>query len=357
MLCLQLLMLTFITKKLLYGLLVLIGIVLMVFVLFAWFPDPAEIMAGQRDDVLTKDAIKKEFGLDKPKGTQLLLYINDLSPLSFHQSTQENKEKYSYLCLFTAGQTDVVLKQPYLRRSYQSKKKVSQLLAESFAGTAVLATASILFAAVLGILLGIIAALRQNTFTDRAILFTSTLGISLPSFFAAIIIAWLFGYLLSNYTGLNMTGSWVDYDGNYHRYYSFSNLILPTLALGIRPLSIIIQLTRSSMIEVMGQDYIRTAYAKGLSHRQVIWRHALKNALNPVITSISGWFASLLAGSFFVEYIFNWRGVGKVTVEALEKSDYPVVMGAILLIAVVFITMNIMVDIMYKVLDPRVNIN
>ncbi|MDL5047721.1 ABC transporter permease [Oscillatoria amoena NRMC-F 0135] len=209
----------------------------------------------------------------------------------------------------------------------------------------------------LGILLGIIAALRQNTFTDRAILFTSTLGISLPSFFAAIIIAWLFGYLLSNYTGLNMTGSWVDYDGNYHRYYSFSNLILPTLALGIRPLSIIIQLTRSSMIEVMGQDYIRTAYAKGLSHRQVIWRHALKNALNPVITSISGWFASLLAGSFFVEYIFNWRGVGKVTVEALEKSDYPVVMGAILLIAVVFIAMNIMVDIMYKVLDPRVNIN
>jgi len=104
----------------------------------------------------------------------------------------------------------------------------------------------------------------------------------------------------------------------------------------------------------MGQEYIRTAYAKGLSNFKVIWRHALKNALNPVITSISGWFASLLAGSFFVEYIFNWRGVGKVTVDALEKADYPVVMGAILLIAVIFIIINIVVDIAYKLLDPRI---
>jgi peptide/nickel transport system permease protein len=332
------------------------GIVLMVFLLFAWFPDPAEIMAGQRDDVLTKDAINKELGLDKPKSIQLAHYINDLSPLSFHQATEENKQKYNYTSLFTLGSTAIVIKAPYLRRSYQSKKKVSEILAESFAGTAVLATASILLAAFWGILLGIVAALRQNTFADRAILFISTLGISLPSFFAAIIIAWLFGYVLSQYTGLNMTGSWVAYDANYNRFYSLPNLILPTLALGIRPLSIIIQLTRSSMIEVMGQDYIRTAYAKGLSNTQVIWRHALKNALNPVITSISGWFASLLAGSFFVEYIFNWRGVGKVTVEALEKSDYPVVMGAILLIAVVFIVMNILVDVLYKVLDPRVKI-
>lgn len=325
--------------------------------LFAWFPDPAEIMAGQRDDVLTKDAIKKELGLDKSKAEQLLLYINDLSPVSFHTATTENKRKYDYNVLFTTGETAIVIKLPYLRRSYQSKKKVSTVLAESFSGTLVLALAAILFASLIGISLGIAAALKQDTFTDRTIVFISTIGISMPSFFASIIIAWLFGYVLTEYTGLNMTGSLVDYDANYNRFYNLNNLILPALALGVRPLAIIIQLTRSSMLEVLGQDYIRTAYAKGLSNAQVIWRHALKNALNPVITSISGWFASLLAGSFFVEYIFNWRGVGKVTVEALEKSDYPIVMGAILLIAVLFILINILVDIIYKVLDPRVKIN
>ncbi len=350
-------MLSFIIKKLLYGILVLLGIVLLVFMLFAWFPDPAEIMAGQRDDVLTKDAIKKELGLDKSKGEQLLLYINDLSPLSFHQSTLENKQKYNYTPLFTIGNTATVIKSPYLRRSYQSKKKVSSILAESFIGTLVLALASILIASVMGIFLGIWATLKQDTFADRSILFISTIGISMPSFFASILIAWVFGYILTEYTGLNMTGSLVDYDSNYNRFYNFNNLILPALALGIRPLAIIIQLTRSSMIDVMGQDYIRTAYAKGLSNFKVIWRHAIKNALNPVITSISGWFASLLAGSFFVEYIFNWRGIGKVTVEALEKSDYPVVMGAILLIAVIFIIINIIVDIVYKLLDPRVKIS
>lgn len=349
-------MFSFVLKKLSYGILVLLGIVLLVFMLFAWFPDPAEIMAGQRDDILTKDAIKKELGLDKSKGEQLLLYIKDLSPLSFHTTTAENQEKYNYTSLFTIGTTTTVLKFPYLRRSYQSKKKVSTVLTESFAGTLVLALASILFASFIGIALGIWAALKQDTFTDRAIIFISTIGISMPSFFASIIIAWLFGYVLTEYTGLNMTGSLVDYDADYNRFYNFNNLILPAFALGIRPLAIIIQLTRSSMIDVMGQDYIRTAYAKGLSNFKVIWRHAIKNALNPVITSISGWFASLLAGSFFVEYIFNWRGVGKVTVEALEKSDYPVVMGAILLIAVLFIIINILVDIVYKLLDPRVKI-
>lgn len=347
----------FILKKLLYGCLVLLGIVVLVFMLFAWFPDPAEIMAGQRDDVLTKDAINKELGLDKSKSHQLLLYINDLSPLSIHKNTAENREKYGYASLLSISGTAVVLKTPYLRRSYQTKKKVTDILKESFAGTFVLATASILFAAAIGIVLGTVAALKQNSVADRCILFISTIGISLPSFFAAIIIAWLFGFVLAEYTGLNMTGSWVEYDNNYNRYYSFKNLILPALALGIRPLAIIIQLMRSSMIEVMGQDYIRTARAKGLSPTQVVWRHGMKNALNPVITSISGWFASLLAGSFFVEYIFNWRGVGKVTIEALEKSDYPVVMGAILFIGLIFILMNIVVDILYKVLDPRVQLH
>ena len=134
-------------------------------------------------------------------------------------------------------------------------------------------------------------------------------------------------------------------------------LVLPAFTLGIRPLAIITQLTRSSMLDVMSQDYIRTAYAKGLSKRTVVWKHALRNALNPVVTAITGWFAELLAGAFFVEYIFGWKGIGKVTVDALEKLDFPVVMGSVLLSATFFILVNILADLFYGIIDPRVSIN
>jgi peptide/nickel transport system permease protein len=132
------------------------------------------------------------------------------------------------------------------------------------------------------------------------------------------------------------------------------NLILPAITLGIRPLAIITQLTRSAMLDVLDQDYIRTAYAKGLSRRVVIFRHALRNALNPVITAITGWFAELLAGAFFVEYIFGWKGIGKITVDALEKLDFPVVMGSVLITATFFIAINLLADILYGIVDPRV---
>ena len=138
------------------------------------------------------------------------------------------------------------------------------------------------------------------------------------------------------------------------RYLVIKNLILPALTLGIRPLAVIAQLTRSSMLDVLQQDFIRTAYAKGLSKTRVIFKHALRNALNPVITAITGWFAELLAGSFFIEYIFGWKGIGKITVNALEKLDYPVVTGAVLLSAFIFICINILADIIYVMVDPRI---
>jgi peptide/nickel transport system permease protein len=134
------------------------------------------------------------------------------------------------------------------------------------------------------------------------------------------------------------------------------NLWLPAITLGIRPLAIITQLTRSSMLDVLNQDYIRTAYAKGLSKTVVVWKHALRNALNPVITAITGWFAELLAGAFFVEYIFGWKGIGKITVDALEKLDFPVVMGSVLVSAAFFIFINILADLLYGIIDPRVRI-
>jgi peptide/nickel transport system permease protein len=162
--------------------------------------------------------------------------------------------------------------------------------------------------------------------------------------------------VLGEYTGLNLSGSLYDYDPFYGRILNLSNLILPALTLGLRPLSIIVQLTRSSMLDVLSKDYIRTAKAKGLTNRQIIWNHALRNALNPVVTAVSGWFASLMAGAFFVEYIFGWNGLGKVTVDALELSDLPVVMGAVLFIAMIFVVINILVDVLYAVLDPRVRL-
>ena len=151
-----------------------------------------------------------------------------------------------------------------------------------------------------------------------------------------------------------MTGSLFDIDPFAGRQMKLQNLILPALTLGIRPLAIITQLTRSAMLDVLSQDYIRTAYAKGLSKRVVLFKHALRNALNPVITAITGWFAELLAGAFFVEYIFGWKGIGKTTVDALEKLDFPVVMGSVLLTAALFILINILADLLYKVVDPRV---
>ncbi|RYE07407.1 MAG: ABC transporter permease, partial [Sphingobacteriaceae bacterium] len=177
-----------------------------------------------------------------------------------------------------------------------------------------------------------------------------------PSFFAGIIIAWLFGFVLSNYTGLNMSGSLTDFDPFRGQIIVWKNLILPTITLGLRPLAIIVQLTRNEMLNVLSQDYIRTAKAKGLDKNSIIYKHALKNALNPVVTAIATWFASLLAGSFFVEYIFGYNGLGKTTVDALETSDFPVIMGAILFIAFIFVVINLLVDLLYVWIDPRVKL-
>jgi len=223
-------------------------------------------------------------------------------------------------------------------------------------GTLVLAFAAMLLATVVGILLGILAAVKQNTWMDTSSVFASVLGISAPSFFTGIVLAYLFGFVLNRYTGLHMTGSLFNTDPFDGKNLQLKNLILPAITLGIRPLAIITQLTRSSMLDVLDQDYIRTAYAKGLSKKVVVFRHALRNALNPVITAITGWFAELLAGAFFVEYIFGWKGIGKITVDALEKLDFPVVMGSVLITATFFIVVNLLADVLYGVVDPRVKL-
>jgi len=211
-----------------------------------------------------------------------------------------------------------------------------------------------LIATLMGIFLGVIAAVKKDSWLDLSAIFVSVLGISVPSFFMGILIAYLFGFVLSSFTGLHMTGSLYDTDPFTGRHLQLQNLILPAITLGIRPLAIITQLTRGSLLDVLNRDYIRTAYAKGLSKRAVILKHALRNALNPVITAISGWFAELLAGAFFVEYIFGWKGIGKLTVDALENLDFPVVMGSVMVTSCFFVAVNILADLLYAVIDPRV---
>ena len=359
-------MVRYVGKRLLYGLLVLLGVVTLVFFLFNILPgDPARMMLGQRADQESIDIINRDLGRDKPVGLQYLNYINDLVPVSVHNNADStnyfflSEDKYApFTTLLRLGSTSVVLKAPYLRRSYQSQRRVSEIIGSAFPQTALLAVVAMLFALIVGVALGVISALHKDTWIDRTTLVLSTLGMSLPSFFAAILIAWLFAYVMAGWTHLNMFGNLYSVDDyGCGEYLDLKNLILPALTLGIRPLATLTQLTKNSMLEALSQDYIRTARAKGLSYRRVVVKHALRNALNPVVTSASGWLAGLLAGAVFVEYVFDWKGMGVVIVDGLEKYDFPVVMGTILFICILLVVINILTDILYAVLDPRVRLS
>lgn len=320
-------------------------------------------MLGQRANKEAVEAIHRDLGTNLPVMEQYGLYLNDLFIVSIHdyEDTEShwylNPDKYSWLSLFKVGKSKVVvLKVPYLRRSYITKRRVSDIILETLPETAVLAFTSIIIATIIGVFLGIIAAVKRNTFYDKLSLVLSVLGMAAPSFFIGLIIAWLFGYVLTKYTGLSPTGSLYDIDVWNGEVLKLQNLILPAITLGMRPLAIVVQLMRSSLLDVMSQDYIRTAKAKGLGFYRIILKHALKNALNPVVTAISGWFAGLMAGAVFVEFIFSWKGIGYEVFEALTKNDLPVVMGATLIFATIFVFINILVDITYGILDPRVRI-
>lgn len=357
-------MFSYILNKIFYGFLTLFGVITVIFFLFNVLPgDPARMMLDQREDSEQLQNIRVKYGFDKPLTTQYLYYLNDLSPISVHSSNPINytylsAEKYTYAKLFSAGEKNVVIKFPYLRKSFQKNdKNVTEVIAETLPNTAVLAVSAIVIAIIAGIFFGILSALYKDTFFDRIISILSTLGMSVPSFFAAILFAWLFGFVLHNYTNLNMTGSLYEVDDfGENTYIQWKNLLLPAIVLGIRPLAVVIQLMRNSLLEVLSQDYIRTARAKGLSTYKIIKTHALKNSLNPVVTAVSGWFASMLAGAVFVEYIFNWNGLGKEIVNALNTLDLPIIMGSVLVIATMFIIINILVDISYGLLDPKIRL-
>ena len=192
-------MIKFIGKRLWYGFLVIIGVVLVVFFLFHALPgDPVSMMVGQRTDVSTREAITKELGLDQPLPKQLFYYVSDLSPISIHEDTEENQAKYEYTPVVDFGKDVLVVKRPYLRRSFQTNKRVDEILWKNIENTFWLALAAMLFASVFGISFGIIAALKQNSFWDHFLVSSSVLGISVPSFVSGIVIAMVFGYYLSD---------------------------------------------------------------------------------------------------------------------------------------------------------------
>jgi peptide/nickel transport system permease protein len=359
-------MLQFLFKRFLYSILVVWGVVTLVFILFNLIPgDPARMVMGQRTDEASLLAVRRDLGLDKPLPYQYIKYINDLSPISLHNP--RNRGSYIYLdpkvystafSFKISKKRAIVLKAPYLRRSFQSGKNVSAIIGETLPNTFILAITAMVLATLFGIAFGVIAALKKDTWIDRVLLVLSAFGMSIPSFFAAILFGWIFAFVLGDLTGLNLTGNlWEVDDFGEGIKLQLKNLILPAFTLGIRPLAVVTQLSRNSMLETLSQDYIRTAKAKGLSFSKVIWSHALKNSLNPVVSSVSGWFASLMAGVVFIEYIFGWKGLGYVVVNALNSYDVPLVLGSVITMSIVFVVVNFFVDIVYSMLDPRIRIS
>lgn len=340
------------------------GVATVVFFLFSVLPgDPARMMLGQNENQEELQLIQQKYGFDQTIFIQYINYLNDLSPISTHPQQHDfnglSTQQYSYIRLLNVGERSVVLKWPYLRESYhRSGIKVSQVIGNTLPNTAILAIAALLIAISFGLLFGILSAMYANSTFDRVIQLVSTLGMSLPSFFSAILVAWIFGFLLHQYTSLDMTGSLYALDDMGESYrIVWKNLILPAFVLGIRPLAVVSQLMRNALLDEWNRGYVKTARAKGLSTATIIWKHMLKNALNPVITALSGWFASMLAGAVFVEYIFGWNGIGKEIVNALNFLDIPVLMGSVLTVSFLFIIINQVVDLLYAYLDPKVQLN
>lgn len=307
-------MLRYVLGRLGYTLLMLLGVVTVSFFLVRAIPgDPARVMLGQRADEATLEALREQYGFNKPLIVQYWRYLERL----------------------VMGD---------LGRSIASNRPVLEIVIDRMPATALLATVAMVIATVFGIALGVLSAVRANTWLDSTTMALSQFGISLPSIVMAIFLMVIFGQVLP----------WFPIAGYVDRGIEY--LVLPAITLGIRPLAIIARVTRSSMLEVLGQDYIRTARAKGLHPVRVITVHALRNALNPVVTTVGTWFAGLLAGAYFVEYIFNWPGIGSAAFDAITKLDYPVIQGTVLFTAAVFVLVNFFSDVLYALLDPRVEL-
>jgi peptide/nickel transport system permease protein len=300
----------YILRRLLLLIPVMIGVSFVVFTIMFFTPgDPAKILLGERAPEAEVQALRTQMGLDDPFFVQYGRFV------------------------FNAVQGD-------LGRSLTTRRPAALELFARFPATLQLAAAGVLVAVLIGIPIGILSATKQYSVFDGVAMILALIGVSMPNFWQGIMMVLLFSIVLR----------WLPSSG----YGSFPHLIMPALTIGTSSAATITRMTRSSMLEVVRQDYIRTARAKGLSERVVINRHALKNALIPIVTVIGLQFGYLLGGAVLTETIFSWPGVGRLMVDAIRQRDYPVVQGGVLLLAVTFSVVNLFVDVLYAYIDPRI---
>ncbi|MFI5422101.1 MAG: ABC transporter permease [Nitrososphaerales archaeon] len=307
-------LLGYIVKRLILVIPVFLGVSLAVFIIEAITPgDPVLVRLGFAPHVTGAQiaAIRAELGLDQPIYIQYLSYLN----LLIHGN---------------------------LGNDIRSNIPVIQEIAQTFPRTLYLSITSMLFALAIGIPIGIYSAMKQYSIFDRISTIASLTAASIPNFWLAIVLILIFSYWLR----------WLPSFGST----SFANLILPSIAEGASVAAVILRFTRSSMLEVIRQDFVRTARSKGLKERVVIYRHALKNALIPIVTVIGLSFGFLLSGAFFIEYVFAYPGIGRLAVDAIQQKNFPVVQGTVLVISISFVLLNLFVDVIYVYIDPRVRI-
>jgi len=299
-------------SRLMTSLVTLIGVVSLVFFLIHLIPgDPVEYILGDSARPADREALRSELGLDRPLVVQYADYL-------------------SGLVRFDLG------------HSLHSKQPVSTLLLERLPATLELSLAAFLLAVLIAFPLGVLAATRSGTPWDSSAMMISLLGVSIPNFWLGPMLILLFSLWLglTPVSGMEQPGS----------------LVLPAVTLGVSLAAILARMVRSSLLEVLNEDYIRTARAKGVSEAVVVWRHALANALLPVITLLGLQFGALLAGSVITEKVFSWPGVGLLLIDAIQQRDYPVVQGAVLLIAVSYLVVNRLTDLLYRAVDPRIKV-
>ena len=329
----------YIIKRLLQIIPVILGVTLIAFALIHLAPgDPVRTMLGQHATQQEIDEISAKYGLDQPLYVQYFVWLGD------------------------------VLKGD-LGRSILSHEYVSTEIASRFPNTIELAIAAMIFAVIIGVVAGVISATKQYTIADYSVMGVALFGISMPVFWLGIMLMMIFGVFLgwlpiggrinllipfTRITGFMVLDSIIT--GNWAALISvLRHLILPAIALGTIPMAIIARTTRSSMLEVLRQDFIRTQRAKGLSEYKVVYKHAIRNAMVPVVTVIGLNFGLLLSGAILTETVFSWPGVGRLVVDAVYQRDYPLVIGCILVFALVFVIVNLITDILYTYIDPRIH--
>lgn len=305
-------MLAELTRRLLSTAIVVLGVVVLVFLLIHLIPgDPVDVMLGESASAADREALRHQLGLDRPLAAQLGDYLGGLA----------------------RGE---------LGHSLQHRRPIVELLAERIPATLELALAALAFTLVLALPLGLLAAVHRDTGWDRGAMAFSLLGVSIPNFWLGPLLILLFSVWLG----------WLPVSGRE----SPAALILPALTLGMSLAAVLSRMVRSSVLEVLGEDFIRSAYARGLSTRQVLTRHALPNALLPVITVLGLQLGTLLAGAVITEVVFGWPGLGSLTIEAIQSRDYPLVQACVLLISLSYVLVNMLTDLVYAWIDPRIRL-